>query len=257
MSYYIYFIVIIVIMIVSYMVINKKGNQVSYKNKYKENSIKISKNGFNDTRYIWGFEYVKGDEIKLLESHKISNDLIELYKKIKPKGENNISELGVGFDGDNQIKKVYFLEKDKNWGYGVKSDGKNVVYSKYEHKNILKQDLINHMFSEKDANFIIDTLVLQPDVKYYLKSDLKTLDLENEDTDKDNSITNSVHIALYERDQPIGESRELIKILSDRFDLTSVPESWYLENGNNLIDYVAFTKTFNGDIDLTIYYTKR
>ena len=234
---------------------NNNGNQVSYKNKYKENSIKISKNSYNDTRYIWGFEFVTGNEINLLESYKISKDLIELYKQIKPQGKASISELGVGFDGDNEIKKVYFLEKDKKWGYGIKSDGKNVVYSKYEHKNVLHEDLTKHMFSEEDANFIIDTLILQPDVKYYLKSDLKSLDLENED--EENLITNSVHIALYERDQPIGESRELIKILSDRFDLTTVPESWYIENKNNLIDYIAFTKNFNGDIDLTIYYTKR
>ena len=49
MKFYIIFI-LLVIMIISYMVMKKKPNGVSYKNKYKENSIKLSKNGFNDTR---------------------------------------------------------------------------------------------------------------------------------------------------------------------------------------------------------------
>ena len=134
---FITFITFITLIIIYLAIKNNKPNY-KYKNKYKENSIKIGKHTINDTRYIWGFEHVSGDEIELLKTYKISDDLIELYKKIKPQGKNVIiSELGVGFDEDKEIKKVYFLEDGKSWGYGVKSDGKNVVYSKYEHKKYL------------------------------------------------------------------------------------------------------------------------
>lgn len=254
MKFYIFFI-LLVIMIISYMVMNKKKpNRVSYKNKYKENSIKISKKGFNDTRYIYGFEYVSGNEISLLKEFNISDDLIKLYLELRPNEEIEISELGVGFDGDKEIKKVYYLEKDKDYGYGVKSDGKKTIYSKYTHRNDIKYDLNKYLFDIHDTKFIINTLILDPDVKYYLKSDF----LNKNDTDNEsNQLTNSVHIAYYDRHQPIESSKDLINNLCERFKLPTLDENWFNENKSSLIDYIAFTKNLNNDIDITIYYTKK
>ena len=202
MKFYIFFI-LLVIMIVSYMIIKNKPKSFYYKNKYKENSIKLSKNGFNDTRYIYGFEYVSGNEINLLKELNISDELIKLYRELRPNEEMEISELGVGFDKDKEIKKVYYLEKDKDYGYGVKSNGKKTIYSKYTHRNEIKYDLNKYMFDIDDTKFIINTLLLEPDVKYYLKSDfLNKSDINN----VENQLTNSVHIAYYDRHQPIESS---------------------------------------------------
>ena len=150
---------------IAYMTIKNNKNAYSYINKYKESSIKIGKNGVNDTRYIWGFEYITGNEISLLKNYKISDDLIDLYLDLRKDRTVPISELGIGFDDDNEIKKVYYLDEGKTYGFGVKSDGKNVVYSQYTHKNTLREDLQKYMFNEYDTNFIINTLLLQPDVK--------------------------------------------------------------------------------------------
>ena len=241
-------------MIVSYIVMKKKPSGVSYKNKYKENSIKLSKNGFNDTRYIYGFEHVKGNEIILLKELNISDDLIKLYKELKANEELEISELGVGFDGDKEIKKVYYLEKDKEYGYGVKSDGKKTIFSKYTHRNQIKYDLNKYMFDIHDTKFIINTLLIEPDVKYYLKSDF--LD-KNDLNDESKQLTNSVHIAYYDRHQTIESSKDLINSLCERFGVMPLNENWLNKNKTALVDYIAFTKTLNNDIDITIYYTKK
>lgn len=237
--------ILILLFFVNIFYFYKKKKPYYYKNKYKEYSIKISKKGVNDTRYIWGFQYVKGDINSLLKDYNIDKSLLKKFDKILSKNIE-ISELGVGFDKDNEIKKVYFLEEGKNYGYGIKSNGKKTIFSMYERKNTIKNDL-KKIVSKKDEEFIFNHLNLNYSVKYYLKSDFVNNDY----------LTNSIHISLYDNGRYQFVNREFIYPILRQFNLQDLSDSWYEKNKTNLVDYVAITKNNLEEIEVTIYYTKK